>query len=112
MPQTTESTEKLFHQRPDTARYEDAVRAVTGCASYRCGARQRRRGGISSNWPDMGELPDPGLRPHVFEIARATAARRQDTRDNLRALLVAARSGMARFRRAPRTQQLHQGLDD
>lgn len=37
---------------------------------------------------DMAELPDATLRLHIFEIARATGASEQDTRDNLRKLLV------------------------
>ena len=37
---------------------------------------------------DMAELPDTALQLHVFEIARATCASEQDTRDNLRELLV------------------------
>ena len=36
---------------------------------------------------NMAELPDAGLRPHIFEIARAIGSSEQDTGDNLRKLL-------------------------
>lgn len=36
---------------------------------------------------DLAGQPDAALRPHVFEIARATHASEQDTSDNLRKLL-------------------------
>lgn len=37
---------------------------------------------------DLSGQPDAALRPHVFEIARAINASEQDTRDNLRKLLM------------------------
>jgi hypothetical protein len=37
---------------------------------------------------NLAGQPDAALRLHIFEIARATGALEQDTRDNLRKLLV------------------------
>lgn len=37
---------------------------------------------------DMAEMPDAPLRLHAFEIARAIGASAEDTRENLRMLLV------------------------
>lgn len=72
-----------------TARYEDAIsrsnRTRPSHTMVEYGSVGVRH---FQQLADLAERPDAALRPHVFEIARATGAPEQDTRDNLRKLLV------------------------
>lgn len=85
----SEPAEKYFISDLTAACYEDAVPrsnrmrpSHTMVEHGSVGARHLQQ------LAHMAELPDPRLRLHVFEIARATGASQQDTSDNLRALLV------------------------